>query len=242
MKNYSTSYAYKINSILKKIIKEESKKIFKCAKIITNSYRKGGQLYIFGTGHSKLIAEDSFHRAGGFAAACPIRDDNINFSKGARKATQLERTPNIAKKALEKYKLSKKDVLMVISNSGVNHAPVEAALIAKKKKVHTIAITSFNYSQKAPLSKLNKRLYEIVDIYIDNKIPAGDSLIKIKNSSVGPASTITGSFILNSILVEVAGMLKKEKVFPFYISSNMPNANANNEKLVNKYKKVNPHL
>jgi len=37
-------------------------------------------------------------------------------------------------------------------------------------------------------------------------------------------------------------MLKKEKIFPFYISSNMPNANANNDKLVNKYKKVNPHL
>ena len=65
---------------------------------------------------------------------------------------------------------------------------------------------------------------------------------KINKSIVGPASTITGSFILNSILVEVAGMLKKEKIFPFYISSNMPNANTNNDKLVNKYKKVNPHL
>ena len=242
MKKYSSSYASKINLILKKIIKEESKKIYKCAKIITKSYKKGGQLYIFGTGHSKLIAEDSFHRAGGFAAACPIRDDNINFSKGATKATKLERTPSIAKKALEKYKLSNKDVLMVISNSGVNHAPVEAALTAKKKKIQTIGITSFKYSKKAPLSKLKKRLYQIVDVYIDNKIPAGDSLVKISRSSVGPASTVTGSFILNSILVEVAGMLKKEKIFPFYISSNMPNANANNDKLVNKYKKVNPHL
>ena len=242
MKKYSSSYASKINLILKKIINEESKSIYKCAKIIANSYKKGGQLYIFGTGHSKLIAEDSFHRAGGFAAACPIRDDNINFSKGARKATLLERTPSIAKNALKKYKLSKKDVLMVISNSGVNHAPVEAALTAKNKKIPTIAITSFRYSQKAPLSKLKKRLYEIVDLYVDNKIPAGDALVKINKSIVGPASTITGSFILNSILVEVAGMLKKEKIFPFYISSNMPNANTNNDKLVNKYKKVNPHL
>ena len=242
MKRNSTIYASKINSILKKIIKEEDKKIIKAAKIIKDSYKKGGQLYIFGTGHSRLIADDAFHRAGGFAAACPIRDDKINFSQGATKATKLERTPFVAKKALEKYKLTNKDVLMVISNSGVNYAPVEAALIAKKKKIKTIAITSYKYSKKAPLSNLKKRLYEIVNVYVDNKIPAGDALIKVTKNNVGPASTITGSFILNAILVEVADMLKNQKIFPFYISSNMPNANQNNDLLVEKFKKSNPHL
>ena len=69
-----------------------------------------------------------------YAAACPIRDDEINFKKGTDKATELERTANIAKRALAKYKITSKDVLMIVSNSGVNHAPVEAALIAKKKK------------------------------------------------------------------------------------------------------------
>ena len=150
--------------------------------------------------------------------------------------------PGIAKKALDKYKLTNKDILMIVSNSGVNHAPVEAALIAKKKKIKTIAITSVKFSKKAPLSKLKRKLYEIVNIFIDNKIPAGDSIIKINELSVGPASTITGSFILNSILIEVAGMLKNEKIFPFYISSNMPNANENNQILEKKFKKFNPHL
>ena len=242
MKELSKSYATKINSLLKKIIKEEGFKFTKCAKLIRNSYKKGGQLYIFGTGHSRLLGEEAFHRAGGFAAACPIRDDNLSFQKGAKNATQLERTPLIAKKALDKYKLTSKDILMIVSNSGVNHAPVEAALIAKKKKIKTIAITSVKFSKKAPLSDLKKRLFEIVDIYIDNQIPAGDSIISIKNFSVGPASTITGSFILNSILIELAFMLKNEKIFPFYISSNMPNASINNNKLEKKFKKINPHL
>tara|TARA_B100001121_G_scaffold278724_1_gene269492 strand:+ start:495 stop:1226 length:732 start_codon:yes stop_codon:yes gene_type:complete len=241
-KNPSTDYAYKINSILKRISKEEGKKFIKCAKIIKNSYIKGGQLFIFGTGHSKLLAEESFHRAGGYAAACPVRSDEINFSKGTDKATELERTANVAKRALEKYKLSSKDVLMIVSNSGVNHAPVEAALIAKKKKIKTIALTSYKFSKQAPLSKLNKRLYEICDIYIDNKIPPGDAVVEINKMMVGPASSITGAFILNSILVEVANLLKNEKIFPFYISVNMPGAKENNEKLVKKYKKSNPHL
>ena len=175
MKKPSKDYYSKINLILKKISKEEDKKIIKCAKLIKASYKKGGQLFIFGTGHSKLLAEESFHRAGGYAAACPVRSDEINFSKGTDKATELERTENVAKRALEKYKLTSKDVLMIVSNSGVNHAPVEAAMLAKKKKIKTIALTSYKFSKQAPLSKLKKRLYEICDIYIDNKIPPGDA-------------------------------------------------------------------
>ena len=241
-KKPSTDYASKINSILKKISKEEHKKFVKCAKLIKNSYKKGGQLFIFGTGHSKLLAEESFHRAGGYAAACPVRSDEINFSKGTDKATELERTANVAKRALEKYKLTSKDILMIVSNSGVNHAPVEAALIAKKKKIKTIALTSYKFSKQAPLSKLKKRLYEICDIYIDNKIPPGDAVVEINKKMVGPASSITGAFILNSILVEVANLLKNEKIFPFYISVNMPGSKENNDKLVKKYKKSNPHL
>ena len=174
-------YASNINLILKKILTQEQDKFIKCAKLIKNSYKKGGQLYIFGTGHSRLLGEESFHRAGGFAAACPIRDDNLSFKKGARKATALERTPLIAKKALDKYKLTKKDILMIVSNSGVNHAPVEAALIAKKKKIKTISISSIEYSNNAPLSDLKKKLYEITDISIDNKIPPGDAIVKVKD-------------------------------------------------------------
>ena len=242
MSSLSKKYLSIITKILDKISNQEEKKIKDCAKIIADSYKKGGQLYIFGTGHSRLLGEEAFHRAGGFAAACPIRDDNLTFKKGAKKATSLERTPNVARKALNKYNITKKDILMIVSNSGVNHAPVEAAIIAKEKNIKTIALTSVKYSKKAPLSKLNKKLYEIVDIFIDNKIPPGDTVISLKKFSVGPVSTITGSFILNSILIEVASMLKTEKIFPFYISSNMPNATKNNTKLENKFRKQNPHL
>ena len=242
MSRLTKNYLSKINSILNKVLKEEQYKLKSCAKLIRDSYKKGGQLYIFGTGHSRLLGEEAFHRAGGFAAACPIRDDNLTFKKGAKKATSLERTPNIAKKALSKYKITEKDILMIVSNSGVNHAPLEAALIAKKKKIKTISISSIDYSKKAPLSKLNQRLFEITDISIDNKIPPGDAIINIKNNMVGPASTITGSYILNSILIEVANLLKNEKIFPFYISVNMPNAKKNNDILEKKFKKINPHL
>ena len=243
MNKYSLDYNFKILKILKKIIKEENKKISNSAKLIKKSYLNGGQLYIFGTGHSHMMAEESFHRAGGYAGACPILDKTIDFSLGAEKATKLERTPKVASNVLKKYKITKKDIIIIFSNSGVNHAPVEAALFAKKKNIKSIAILSYKYSKIAPLSLLGKRLFEITDLFIDNKIPIGDSVVKIdKKKYVGPASTIVGSFILNLILVELAGILKNESEFPFYISSNMQGAKDNNDKLIKKYIKLNPHL
>ena len=61
MSKLTRNYASKINAILKKIIKEEESKFIECAKLISKSYKKGGQLYIFGTGHSRLLGEESFH-------------------------------------------------------------------------------------------------------------------------------------------------------------------------------------
>ena len=115
MNKFTLEYHKKIQSIINKIIKEESSKITKAAKLIKSSYLDGGQLYVFGTGHSHMMAEESFHRAGGFAGACPILDPNTDFSKGAEKATKLERTPGLATKVLNKYKLRTKDILIIYS-------------------------------------------------------------------------------------------------------------------------------
>ena len=73
----------------------------------------------------------------------------------------------------------------------------------------------------------------------------------------GPASTITGAFLLNAILTEVAWRLAaapagateggtEDKahapVLPIYISANMPGAMAHNAELVARYRTRNPHL
>ena len=88
-----------------------------------------------------------------------------------------------------------------------------------------------------------KELFEVVDFHIDNYGPAGDALIEIKKKyKVAPFSTISGSFILNAILSEVAQLAKNDDPFPFYISGNMPNAEEHNLKLMKKYKKRNPHI
>ena len=84
---------------------------------------------------------------------------------------------------------------------------------------------------------------EIVEIFIDNFGPPGDSLIEVDNfKKVAPFSTIGGSFIFNSIISHVAELCKNEEIFPFYISGNMPQATEHNEKLLKLYMDRNPHI
>ena len=80
-KNLNTT----INKIINKIEKFESKKIQLSAKYISETHFSGGKLFLFGTGHNNCFAEEGLHRAEGYANACPIFDDSINFTKDIEK-------------------------------------------------------------------------------------------------------------------------------------------------------------
>ena len=243
MKNYTGFLTKKITNILNKISVNEQTKILTAARYISESYFNNGKLFLFGTGHNHCLAEEALHRAGGFANACPILDKKIDFSKGIKMASKLERTAGVATSILKKYNLQKNDTLIIFSNSGVNKTPIEAAEFVKKIGLKVIAVVSIKYSKSIKKFSSNKKLHDIVDIFIDNKSPIGDSLIKVSNNiSIGTSSTITGSFILNAIFIELANLLKNEKPYPFYLSSNLKGANAHNRKLEKKFCKRNKFL
>ena len=239
----SKEYFEIVQSKLKDIYINQSTKIIEIAKLFYTTYKNDGLIYLFGTGHSHMLAEDGHFRAGGFAPICPILSTNIMLHESATLSSKIERTEGIATEILNKYKITSKDILVIFSNSGVNQVPIESALFAKKIKCKVVGIFSSNYSKIAPLSQLGKRLSELSDIYIDNYGPPGDALVEIKEGvKVSAFSTIAGSFILNSIIAETAKLAKNEDPFPFYISSNMPKSKEHNEKLLKKYKVRNPHL
>ena len=236
-------YKKEIINLLEKISSNQKDKFFKVAQEFYKTYKKNGMIYIFGTGHSHMLAEEGHFRAGGFAPICPILNSSLMLHEDTIFSSVLERTEGVATNLIKKYNIESKDILVIFTNSGVNQAPLEASYIAKKLKCKTVGVSSESYSKIAKKSKYKKRLSEVVDYHFDNYGPPGDALIEIKkNLNVSPFSTIAGSFILNSIISEVAELAKNEKPFPFYISGNMPNAEKHNNKLMKKYIKKNPHI
>jgi uncharacterized phosphosugar-binding protein len=209
---------------------------------IMETAKHDGLVYVFGTGHSHMLAEEVHFRAGGLALTVPILAAPTMLHDGAVASTAYERMEGIVGPIMDRYPIGANDVLFVSSNSGVNAAPLEAARIGKARGATVIAITSVDYSIAA--AKGRERLADLADIVLDNGAPPGDAVIAVPDNDlkVGPVSTALGVAIINAILAGVAARLSKEGNAPIYLSANMPGAKENNEQLVARYRPRNPHL
>ncbi len=212
------------------------------ADAVVEAVRADAVVYVFGTGHSHMLAEEVLYRAGGLAAAVPVLSAATMLHEGAVSGSALERTPGLVGPILDRYGIGARDVLVVISNSGVNAAPLEAARYGRERGAAVVALTSLAYSAQAADGRT--RLADLADVVIDNGIPAGDAVAKLPGTELraGPASTVVGAAILNAIMVDVAARLAAEGDAPVYLSANMPGAAQNNRELVERYRGRNPHL
>lgn|GEM_PF-104687 len=233
-----------VTTILDVVAASEHDVIQQGAEIVTHAIGAGGMLYLFGTGHSHMMAEEGHYRAGGLAPVCPILITGLMLHESSVASTYLERTPGVVAASLDRYPLAAGDALIVFSNSGVNAAPVEMAKIAKERGLSVIVVQSKAYTSQTPPGPFGK-LGDYADIVIDNHLPPGDALVRLDSLalSTGAGSTVVGAFILNALLTEVVERLNaRGETPPIYISANIPGAQAHNDALFAKYRGRNPHL
>lgn len=218
-------YISELQGLLERIKSEQADAIEAAGKLVAEALVAGGVIHTFGTGHSHLIADEAFFRAGGIAAINPILDERLVFLKGALESTRVERVSGLARALIEQEQVGPGDVAIVISNSGRNNAPVEMALEMRLRGVRVIAITSVAQSSNSvPLHASGKRLFELADVVVDNCVPPGDALLTLPglDSRIGPSSTVAGAAIINSIMIEaVAETLRRGARVPVLPSANV---------------------
>ncbi|USS40140.1 SIS domain-containing protein [Thermococcus aggregans] len=229
-----------VNSLLERVKEEEKENIENAAKILAKSLEKGGILHVIGAGHSAIIGEELSYRAGGLVPVNPIMDTDINVYHGAFKSTEMEHVEGYAEIVLKAMGVQKDDTVLVVSTSGVNVFPVETAIKAKSIGCPVIAITSVEYSRSlAPRNKYNKRLFEVADVVIDNKVPRGDAILQIPGfkMKIFPVSTITGAFIAQSIVaLAIKELVEKGIEPPVFLSAHLPGAKEHNSKVIERYR------
>ena len=237
------TYMEAVMAILDRIAQTQGDAIAKAADAITQAIANDGMVYLFGSGHSHMLAEEGHYRAGGLAPVCPMLFSNLMLHESAILSSAMERLPGLGGKLLDRYEPRPGDVLVVFSNSGVNAVPVELARDARQRGLTVIGVVSLEYSTQAP-NPLGVKLPEVADIVIDNCGPPGDALVDMGGGvKVAPYSTVAGAFIWNSIVAEVSVRLATQGLtVPAYRSSNMPGAAEHNADMLAKYKKRNPHL
>lgn len=195
---------------LERLSQHQGASIAAAAAAVADALEAEGVLHVFGCGHSHLLAEEAFYRAGGLAAVNPILDPRLMFLEGALASMHAERESGYAARILEREDVRVVDVAIVASNSGRNAVPIEMALELRARAVTVIAITSLAHAQAvAARHASGRRLYEIADIVVDTGIAAGDAAITLPGTvlKMGPLSTVVGAALVHAIAIEAAALL-----------------------------------
>lgn len=235
-----TQYFNKVQGLLEQVEKEEGGKLNEAADKIAEAIENDGIIHLFGCGHSHILTEEVYYRAGGLVPIHPILFEPLMLHQGAVQSSINERKNDYAAQFMDEQDIRSGDIFVVISTSGRNPVPVDAANIAKAKGAFVIGITSIEYSSSQPSRHTSgDHLFDAVDLVIDNHAPIGDALLSYDKVKVGfaPSSTVVGATILNSVLAEsIKKMADNGFEPPVLLSGNIDGADEHNTKLIEKYK------
>lgn len=208
-------YLNKCGEIISRIDGQQDK-IQTAAQWFAETILAGRVVHVFGSGHSRIMAEEMWPRYGSFPGFNPIVElsltyhNNVVGPNGQRQAMFLENVPGLSEKILRNFGLDERDTALIISSSGCNIVPVEMAELFQKKKIKVVALVSKDHLEKSESKRSDKKkLVNFADLVLDSGAPAGDSMINMPglDTPVSPGSTVGGIIIINCIKAEVAGIL-----------------------------------
>lgn len=232
-----SQYIQQMTALIEGVASQQNDKIIELAERIAESIGAGGVLHAFGSGHSHMLCEEMFHRSGGLVPVNAMID--VNFTQlGSVNPSLLERMPGYGELILTSHDLRAGEVLLVISNSGINPVTIEVAQGAKERGLFVAAMTSAEAYRDVPSRHPSGlKLSDVADLVIDTGVPKGDGLIEVDPNlpRVGPASTVITAALINAVLVEaVTRLVAKGFEPPVFISGNV-GGDQHNEALMQNY-------
>ncbi|MEY3051687.1 MAG: hypothetical protein RLY31_1472 [Bacteroidota bacterium] len=235
-------YLEKVKAQLDAIVRGQEVPLRQAAEWVAETIVKDRIIHTFGTGHSHMVGLELFVRAGGLANVNAMLDSIVMTAEGSRRSAEIERIPGLAKVIWDQHRIDPADILLVVSNSGRNAMPLEMAMVARAHGLRVMAITSLEQSARYPSRHPSgKKLMDVADLVIDNRVPSGDGLMHIAGNLTGPASTLSGVFIANLIATEGMALAAAAGVpLPIYYSQNIDGFS--NEELYARYESRVKHL
>lgn len=236
------TYNEAVDNLIKKVRTTQRENIIKAGEMIAETVANGGNVYLSQICHQ--IEMDLINRGGGptfyrhFAW-------KMDVEKNGRKRDRSEvddTTWGMAEYALKLSDMKPGDLLMVSSVSGRTKNVVDLAYEAKKMGIKVIAFTSMEYTMSVdPVHPSGKRLYEMVDIAMDNCAPSAEAMIDVPGieAKFAAASGIACDILLWSMTAVAVEKLQEKGITPGILkSANFPGgSDYNNEKLYPQYDK-----
>ncbi|MDO4940548.1 MAG: sugar isomerase domain-containing protein [Erysipelotrichaceae bacterium] len=235
-------YNEAVDNLINKVRTTQRENIIKAGELIADTVANGGNVYLSQVCH--WIEWDLINRGGG-----PVFYRHfawkMDVEKNGRKRDRSDvddSTWGMAEYALKLSDMKPGDLLMVSSVSGRTKNVVDLAYEAKKMGIKVIAFTSMEYTMSVdPVHPSGKRLYEMVDIAMDNCAPAAEAMIDVPGieAKYAAASGIACDILLWSMTTVAIEKLQEKGITPGILkSANFPGGtDYNNEKMYPQYDK-----
>jgi uncharacterized phosphosugar-binding protein len=204
--------------------------IQKAAEIMADSIAAERWVHTFGCGHATIPVEEMYPRIGGFVGFHPMVELPLTFftritgEMGIHQFLFLERAQGYGDAIMKGYTFDSRDTMWIFSHTGINNVNIDVALRAKEQGMRVIATGSAS-QVGTPRHPSGKTLFEIADVVIDTRVPAGDSAVPLVNhtDNVGPVSTMAFVTVVWMTITTVAEILAERGV-KLYIhpSHNVP--------------------
>ncbi len=194
----------------------------------TEAIASGGLVHLFGCGHSRMMCEEMTPRQGCFVGWHTIVELGLTFHNlivgpnGLRQSLHLEKTPGYAEQILRNFAFGPRDVLIVISTSGIREVIIEMVEGARRRGLRVIGVVSRAHCEQArPAHESGKKLLDAADLILDNGAPVGDCLLDLEGCAqkTGPFSTLGGALVMNMLRCEVAQRLLDRGIEPVFLPS-----------------------
>jgi uncharacterized phosphosugar-binding protein len=221
--------------LLEELGRTQADIVQKAAELCAERISRGGLVFLFGNGHSRMMCEEMTPRQGcyaGFVALVEVALSNhaaIVGANGLRGPLYLENYEGYAEQILHSFHFGPDDAFIVISTSGIRPVVVEMAAGAQRRGLPVIAIISKAHCEQAkPAHSSGKKLIDHADLVIDNLCPPGDCIVELEGLEwrTGPVSTITGAMIINMIRCATAESLLARGIKPVLLPSHQYVGNA----------------
>lgn len=232
------------NNLANDIENFQQDQLLQAAKRMADAISDDRLIYIYGGGgHTTLVMQELFWRAGGLANLCPMIDFAIHPVTPAYMYLAHERQHNIGNATVDYYGVSEKDVIIIFHSYGFNPPTIDCALEAKKRNAIVIGVSSKDWDNKTPKDfplrhQSGKHLSDLSDIYIDNYVPFGDAVIEVDGLDQ-PVTGISSSidfYIAHRLEMEcIKECVRRGVVPPVWSSANIAGGDIKNDLLRKKY-------
>jgi len=213
--------------------------IQRAAEMMADSIGAERWVHTFGCGHATIPVEEMYPRIGGFVGFHPMVELPLTFfthitgEMGIHQFLFLERAEGYGEAIMKSYTFDKRDTMWIFSHTGINTVNIDIALRAKELGMRVVATGSAAEAGKSRHAS-GKTLFEIADVVIDTRVPAGDSSVPVKNhfDKVGPVSTMAFVTVVWMTITAVAQILTERGVKLFiHPSHNIPGDTTAHERL-----------